>query len=112
MDRQFIRDKLIEVLAGIQDDSGFAPFAINVATCPLDDLEGFDSQIWPISIRLLAKAIGCEIPRRTNIYLSRDGKTKLTVQESVDIVLNTVTQKGGTRGGRREQAADHRLAHS
>jgi hypothetical protein len=112
VDRQFIRDKLIEVLVKIQTDSGYAPVAIDEATCPLDDLEGFDSQLWPISIRLLVKALGAEIPRRMNIYVSLDGKSKLTLRETIDIVFALVNQNGGRYGGRRPEACNHRVAHT
>jgi hypothetical protein len=64
MERQFIKETLIGVLAAIQEDSGYPSVPITGATCPLDDLDGFDSLIWPISIRRLVKALGVEIPRK------------------------------------------------
>lgn len=95
MDRQIIKEKLIEVLAGIQNDSGYPPLPITGATCPLDDLEGFDSLIWPISIRRLVKALGAEIPRRKNIFIS-NGR-RLTVDEIVEVVHQIVNKRGGRK---------------
>jgi hypothetical protein len=95
MDRDTIKEALINLLAGIQSDSGYPPVEITGRTCPLEDLEGFDSLIWPISIRLLVKVIGVEIPRKKNIYISK-GK-KLMIDEIVEVVHETVTVQGGKR---------------
>jgi hypothetical protein len=92
MDRDTIKDALINLLAEIQSDSGYPSVEVTGRTCPLEDLEGFDSLIWPISIRLLVKVIGVEIPRKTNIYVSK-GK-KLMVDEIVEVVHQVVTVQG------------------
>lgn len=92
MDRDTLKNAFVNVLAGIQSDSGYPPVEITGRTCPLEDLEGFDSLIWPISIRLLVKAIGVEIPRKKNIYVSKG--TKLMVDEIVEVVHQTVIAQG------------------
>ena len=92
MDCDTIKDALINVLVEIQSDSGYPPVEITGATCPAENLEGFDSLIWPISIRLLVKVIGVEIPRKKNIYVS-NGK-KLVVDEIVQVVHQIVTAQG------------------
>lgn len=91
MDRDSIKSALINVLIGIQADSGYPSIDITGATCPIEDLEGFDSLIWPISIRLLVKALGVEIPRKKNIYMSH-GK-KLVVDEIVEVVYQIATKQ-------------------
>ncbi len=83
MDPTFVRAKLIEVLAAIQRDSGYSPVEINGSTCPLDDLEGFDSKIWPVAIAQLAKEAGIAIPDRKNIFVSPDGRRRLTIDQIV-----------------------------
>jgi len=93
MDRDTIKQALINVLAGIQSDSGYSSVEITGGTCPLENLEGFDSLIWPISIRLLVRVIGVEIPLRKNIYIS-NGK-KLMVDQIVEVVHQIATARGG-----------------
>jgi hypothetical protein len=93
MDPQVIKAKFTDLLARIQEDSGFPPVPITGTTCPLDDLEGFDSLIWPIATRLLVKELGMEISRKKNIFVTK-GK-RLTVDEIVDVVHQIAANPGG-----------------
>lgn len=81
-----VTQKLIEVLRGIQSDSGFEDGVVTGSTCPLRDLEGFDSLVWPYSIGELADELGEEIPNDVNIFVSKDGRRKLTVEETARAV--------------------------
>jgi len=81
MDQAYVKDKLIEVLEAIQCDSGYVLVAMVGSTCPLTDLEGFDSKIWPVAISQLAKSIGVSIPNRKNIFVSTNGRQRLTIDQ-------------------------------
>lgn len=86
MNPEDVKLKLIEVLRSIQSDSGYDGKQIVGTTCPLNDLEGFDSTIWPVAVGMLAAALDVNIPNDKNIYLSEDGKRRLTINESAAVV--------------------------
>jgi len=89
-----IRTRLIDVLRLIQEESGYPAIEITETTCPVVDLVGFDSKMWPVSMGMLSDELGIEIPVDVNIYLTPDGKRKLTVAEIAARVL-TFAPKGG-----------------
>lgn len=76
-----VKARLIEVLESIQHDSGYAGELITGSTCPLDDLEGFDTKISPVAIELLAQATGIPISNRNNIFVTSDGRQRLTIDQ-------------------------------
>jgi hypothetical protein len=93
METEVVKEKLIEVLKSIQSDSGYESDSINESTCPLKDLEGFDSKVWPYAIEELATELGVEIPNNVNIYVSKDGKHHLTINESASKVCEIINNK-------------------
>ena len=95
MNPKDVEVKLVEVLQEIQSDSGYDGSQTVGTTCPLNDLEGFDSKIWPVAIGMLASALNVNIPNNKNIFLSKDGKRQLTISESAAIVCESVN-KGET----------------
>jgi hypothetical protein len=90
MDTGSVRDALIGILSTIQSDSGYTPVPITGDTCPLNDLEGFDSKIWPVAITLLQSSIGITIPDNQNIFISANGRQRLTVDGIVGEVCKLV----------------------
>lgn len=90
-----VRTRLIDVLRLIQEESGYPEVEITDTTCPVVDLVGFDSKMWPVSMGMLSDELEIEIPLNMNIYLTPDGKRKLTVAEIAARVL-ALTPKGGT----------------
>ncbi|MFB8788909.1 MAG: hypothetical protein U7123_08685 [Potamolinea sp.] len=86
MNPEDVKVKLIEVFQEIQSDSGYEATPITGKTCPMTDLEGFDSLLCIEAIGMLADKLGVEIPNGNNIFLSKDGKQWLTIDESVDVV--------------------------
>jgi hypothetical protein len=92
VDPAYVKSQLIEVLETIQRDSGFAPIPITGSTCPLDDLEGFDSKIAPVATVQLSEAISVMIPPQMNIFVSSDGLQHLTVDQ---IVAEVCSLKAG-----------------
>jgi hypothetical protein len=91
MDKTKVTEKLIEVLQEIQRNSGYECDGIVAETCPLVDLEGFDSQLWPVAIGMLEKNLGVKIPNIKNIYVSDDGTQRLTIKESAAVVCQVAT---------------------
>ena len=91
MDETNVTEKLIEVLQEIQKNSGYECDGIVAETCPLVDLEGFDSQLWPVAIGMLEKNLGVKIPKNKNIYVSDDGTQRLTIKESAAVVCKVAT---------------------
>jgi hypothetical protein len=91
MDETNVTEKLIEVLQEIQKNSGYECDSIVAETCPLVDLEGFDSQLWPVAIGMLEKTLGVKIPKSKNIYVSEDGTQRLTIKESAAVVCKVAT---------------------
>jgi hypothetical protein len=91
MDEASVTEKLIEVLQEIQRNSGYECDGIVAETCPLVDLAGFDSQLWPVAIGMLEKNLGVKIPKSKNIYVSDDGTQRLTIKESAAVVCKTAT---------------------
>lgn len=95
MNPKDVEAKLIEVLEEIQSDSGYDGNQIRGTTCPLSNLEGFDSKIWPVAIGMLASTLNTNIPNDKNIFLSKDGKRRLTISESAAMVC-AIVNKGET----------------
>ncbi len=86
--------KLIEVLQEIQSDSGYDETPISGITCPMTDLDGFDSLLGVEAINMLANKLDVEIPSSHihKICLSQDGKRWLTIDESVAVVCEIVNR--------------------
>ena len=75
---------LIKVHREMQSDAGKDPGTVDVATCPLGGLPGFDSLLVPDAVRSVAQELGKELPEGTkivNIYRSEDGLKKLTISD-------------------------------
>jgi hypothetical protein len=96
MNPENVKTALIEVLQEIQCDSGFGVTPMSGKTCPISDIEGFDSPLWLDAIGMLAEKLGVNIPFSNNIFLSEDGQRQLTIDESVAVVCK-VFQKGESR---------------
>ena len=92
MSPEDVKVKLIEVLQEIQSDSGYKETSISGITSPMTDLEGFDSLLCIEAICMLADKIDVEIPNSNNIFLSKDGKRWLTIEESVAVVCEIVNR--------------------
>ena len=92
MDAAFVRAKLIEVIETIQQDSGYDHVPIMGSTVPANDLSGFDSKIWPTAIGQLSKAAGVTIPYSKNIFVSSDGRQRLSIDQIVVEVCKLATK--------------------
>jgi acyl carrier protein len=90
MNPEDVKVKLIEVLQEIQSDSGYEATLITGKTCPMTELEGFDSLLCIETTVMLADKLSVEIPNDRNIFLSKNGKQWLTIDESVAVVCEIV----------------------
>jgi hypothetical protein len=56
---------------------------------PIDQLDGFDSEIWPIASGMLQVELGISVPGKTNLF--RDGLTKkaLTIAQIVQRIADS-----------------------
>jgi hypothetical protein len=89
MDRKRVKEILINVLRKMQDAAGCPPIEFTDKTRPLDDLEEFDSKVWPVSITELGKELGIDIPKRARLYEDAEGRP-LTISEIVDRLLEVL----------------------
>lgn len=89
MDQQKIMEIVIGVLREIQEAGGYQIIEMNEHTRPIDELEGFDSKVWPVSITLLCKKLGIDIPKRARLYEDANGKS-LTIAQVVDRLMQVI----------------------
>lgn len=80
------RERLVKVLNTIQTNSGFACPVLTGTIRPMEDLEGFDSVIWPVAIGMLASELQITIADDVNIFTAGAGHTPLTIDESAALI--------------------------
>ena len=77
--------RLVEIHRDYQKAGGFSDSgSVSPRSCPLTDLQGFDSDFIPEIVRRLARGLGHPLPEGTrvkNIYVSQDRQRKLTIEE-------------------------------
>jgi hypothetical protein len=87
MDRNSIERELMEAIREVQELSGHMPVPIDKNTCPINDLEHFDSLRGVETTFLLSAKLKCEFksPKgEINVFVSKDARRALTVGEIVD----------------------------
>ena len=87
MNRNDIERRLIETIREVQQLSGCKPVAIDTYTCPIKDLEQFDSLTGAETTFLLSTKLSCEFKAgkgEVNVFVSKDGQRPLTVREIVN----------------------------
>jgi len=92
MDREHILRKLIETIVEVQEMSGCASSEITIETCPIYDLEEFDSLRGTETTVLLAQKLGCQFKCKkgeVNIFVSKDHRRALRVKEIVTRLMET-----------------------
>ena len=78
-----IENTLIQVHQEIQDSRPDST-KVQVSTCPLRDLPGFDSLLVPVTFRRLARRLGIQLPtdyRVPNLYVNPTTRQRLTIAE-------------------------------
>jgi hypothetical protein len=76
---------LVDIHRDYQEAGGFSDSgSVSSRSCPLTELQGFDSDFIPEIVRRLARTLGHPLPegvRVKNIYVSQDRQQKLTIEE-------------------------------
>lgn len=95
MNLEDIETKLIAVLQQIQSDSGYEGQSIEGITCPINELEGFDSLLWPVAISMLEAELGRnqEIPHDMNIFFDKDNNRPFSISESAKLICKFFDSK-------------------
>lgn len=81
MDRQQIVAKVVQTLTQIQEVSGRSSAGIGVSTCPVRDVEGFDSLSGVEATVMLSESLGIALPDDYNPFISDDGERALSIGE-------------------------------
>jgi hypothetical protein len=84
LDREVVKNRLCEVLRTIQSKRRLQCPPLLGHSVPADELERFDSKMWPIAIGMLASALGVPIPNDANVF--KVGRRTQTIDEAVTIV--------------------------
>src|SRR5580700_8779991 len=91
MTREDVKNALLQVLDRVQVVSGLGSPPLLGSDVPGKVLPSFDSTVWPVATGWLAKKLGIVIPNDVHVFGTLDGKTMLTVDQSVDLVLRKHT---------------------
>lgn len=93
MKKEDVVAKLVEIHRDYQRGGGYDDEdKVQSPTCPLDGLKGFESDFIPEIVRRLARDLGSPLPEGTrvkNIYVSQDGKRKLSIEEIAQRFIET-----------------------
>lgn len=93
MNRNEILQRLIETVAEVQELSGCATVEINAKTCPIYDLDGFDSLRGVETTVLLASKLKCEFKAgkgEVNLFASKDSRRALRIEETVNRLMELI----------------------
>ena len=84
MDRANVESLVIDAVRQVQESSGRAVGSIGSNTCPLRDVDGFDSHSGIEASVMLSASLGCMIP--DEVFVPVGGRRPLTVNEIADNV--------------------------
>ena len=90
MDRQDVISKVVETVRVVQETSGRPCGNIGTSTCPIRDLEGFDSISGVEATVILSESLGCQLPDSCNPFVSEDGHRALSIIEIADNICALV----------------------
>jgi hypothetical protein len=84
-----IRAALVKCLTEIQQSLGKQIPNFIDSLKPIDELDGFDSELWPIASGMLQVELGLAIPGKTNIFRDDVTKKALTIAQIVQRVADS-----------------------
>jgi hypothetical protein len=90
MDRNNIEKELMETIREVQELSGHESSQLDHNTCPINDLEHFDSLRGVETTCLLSMKLKCKFksPKgEINVFVSKDGRRALSIGEIVDRLI-------------------------
>lgn len=102
MTREEVKDKLVNVLMTIQTNSGLPCPPLDGSLKPAEQLEKFNSKVWPAAIGMLAAELNYEVDDDINIFASKDGTVAYTIDEVADMVCKLANN---TKVSKKKEAA-------
>ncbi|MGC4405774.1 hypothetical protein [Methyloversatilis sp. MC4-4] len=87
MKAALVHSALVDVLTTIQATSELECPPLGGATKPIEELQKFDSKIWPVAIGMLGAKLGISIANDVNIFRQDDSCVALTIDEIVAKVI-------------------------
>jgi hypothetical protein len=81
MEKAEIMEKVIEAVRQVQELSGRPVGNIGRRTCPIRDVEGFDSLSGIEATVILSESLKQDLPEEYNAFISKDGRRALSVIE-------------------------------
>jgi hypothetical protein len=81
-----VKQVLVKVLTTVQTNSGLPCPPLDGSIRPAEQLEKFNSKVWPAAIGMLSADLNFEIDDDINIFASKDGTVAYTIDEIADLV--------------------------
>ncbi|MCA9078516.1 MAG: hypothetical protein KDA93_26050 [Planctomycetaceae bacterium] len=91
MEKQKAVEAILEVLKSVQELSGRKVGVITAATCPIGDLDEFDSLSGVEASSMLSGRIGFEIPG-VNAFVNEKGTKALSVDQIADAICRVAAE--------------------
>jgi hypothetical protein len=97
-----VKQALVKVLTTVQTNSGLPCPRLDGSLSPVEQLEKFDSKVWPAAIGMLSAELSFEIDDDINIFASKDGSVAYTIDQVTDLVCQLAK---GTMTTKKKEAA-------
>lgn len=81
-----VKQKLVNVLTTIQVNSGLPCPPMEGLLRPAEQLEKFNSKVWPAAIGMLSASLNFEIEDDINIFASEDGTVAYSIDQIAELV--------------------------
>jgi hypothetical protein len=92
-----VRQALVKVLTTIQTNSELPCPPLDGSLRPAEQLEKFDSKVWPAAIGMLSAELNFEIDDDINIFVSKDGTVAYTIDEVTNLVCKLANDTKTTK---------------
>jgi hypothetical protein len=93
LDEMTVVKTIIETLDRLQEAGGFNQVRLERRSCPVAELNEFDSQLWVLAMTLIADELDIEIADSSNIFVSDSGDNL----DLAAIAQNVLAKLGGTK---------------
>jgi hypothetical protein len=97
-----VKQALVKVLTTVQTNSGLPCPQLDGSLRPAEQLEKFNSKVWPAAIGMLSAELNFEIDDDINIFASKDGTLAYTIDEVTDLVCKLAND---TKIAKKKEAA-------
>ncbi|MBY0561000.1 hypothetical protein [Hyphomicrobium sp.] len=97
MTREEVKQKLVNVLTTIQTNSGLPCPPLDGSVKPAEQLEKFNSKVWPAAIGMLSAELNYDIDDDINIFASKDGTVAYTIDEVADMACKLANDTKTTK---------------